>query len=75
MTEGGPVTPVEVVAGVLHDAFQGDTDIDLDRLAAEVVDRLSTYYAGVVNERGPTYARSGRGSKLPYPGGRPPGSR
>jgi hypothetical protein len=37
--EGAP-RAVELIADVLHDAFKGDTDVDLDMLAAAAVDAL-----------------------------------
>lgn len=37
--EGAP-RAVDLIADVLHDAFKGDTDIDLDMLAADTVDAL-----------------------------------
>ena len=45
-TEGGPklptwaAEPAMFVADMLHEAFKGDTDVDLDRLAVQIVNRL-----------------------------------
>lgn len=66
------MTTADMVAEILHDTFKGDTDVDLDRLAVIIADRLDLQASTVQRA---IYARSGRGSKPPPPGGRPPGSR
>lgn len=40
MPPPGAPRAVDLIADVLHDAFKGDTDVDLDLLAADIVDTL-----------------------------------